>query len=230
MWNDWTPATCLPDHCFCEALREGAIRQPANCWSSLAFCAAGVWMLAEARRQPQGRGLSGLESVCFALASIFLGATSAFYHASLTFLGQWLDVQSMYLLAFAAVAVNVDALRPGQPPRFLWLYLGANVVLGVLLLTVPAFRRYAFAGAILAVLLTEWSLRARKLRDWPLRPLFTSAAVMAAAFGIWILDLTHIACAPDSLLQGHAVWHVMGAVAALFLWRYFRGESAPATA
>ena len=26
VWEGWRPATCMPDHCFCEQVRDGAIR------------------------------------------------------------------------------------------------------------------------------------------------------------------------------------------------------------
>jgi len=32
----------MPDGCFCEAMRQGAIAQPANFWSSFAFVAAAI--------------------------------------------------------------------------------------------------------------------------------------------------------------------------------------------
>ncbi len=223
MWDAWTPATCWPDHCFCEAVRDGLVRQPANTWSSLAFCVGGVVMAIELVRRRESRGLSPFEAACFALASFFVGAGSAFYHASLTFFGQWLDVESMYLLVLVAFAVNVDALRPRAPKRFLAVYVGVNLLLGALLVWVPLLRRFAFAFVVLSVVLTDVLLRRRGLRAWPLAPLGTAAGVMALAFGIWILDTTHVLCVPTSLLQGHAAWHVLGAVATYFLWRYFRG-------
>ena len=44
---------------------------------------------------------------------------------------------------------------------------------------------------------------------------------MAVAFVIWILDFTRTVCAPASWLQGHAVWHILGAAAAWYLFRYY---------
>ena len=223
MWEQWSPATCWPDSCFCEGVRDGLIRQPANTWSSLAFCLAGLVMAVELVRRRESRGFAPVEAACFALAAVLVGSTSAFYHASLSFVGQWLDVQSMYLLILAAFAVNLDALRPHEPRRFLLVYGVVNLLLGLLLVWVPVLRRFAFAGVVLSVLVTEVLLRRRGLRDWRLGPLVTAAGVMAVAFGIWILDTTRVLCAPDSLVQGHAVWHVLGAVSTFFLWRYFRG-------
>lgn len=219
-WDDWAPATCLPDHCFCERVHDGLMRQPSNAWSSLGFCVAALVIASEQLRRP-AKALTHAEAICFAVAVFLVGVTSFFYHASLSFFGQWLDVQSMYLLAMLAVAVNVDALRPGKPRRFWATYLGSNVVLGVLLLLVPAVRRYAFGLALGGILVLEVVLRRQKLRDWPLAMLGGSAGVQAVAFGIWGLDLSHTVCDPDFALQGHAVWHLLGAVASWLLWRYF---------
>ncbi len=223
MWEDFAPASCLPDHCFCEAVHEGWVRQPSNAWSSLTFCVAAAAMAVQLSRLGPGR-LRAVEAWCFAVAVFLLGVTSFAYHASLTFLGQWLDVQSMYLLVLTCVAVNADALRPGRAPRFVPVYVVSNVALGVLLYTAAPLRRYAFALAILGILLTEVLLRRKKLRDWPLASLGGAAAAQGVAFGIWILDITKTVCFPWSPVQGHAIWHALGAVATWLLWRYYRGR------
>lgn len=220
MWEGWQLATCMPDDCFCEAVRDGAVRQPSNTWSSLTFCVAALAMLPALLKRQTGR-LSTLEGWLFALAVFFVGATSAFYHASLSFLGQTLDVQSMYLVVVLALAVNLDDLHPGKPKRFVVVYFGLNLVFGVLLVLVPAFRRHAFGGVIVAVLATEVLLRRAKLRDWKLAPLVAAAALQGIAFAIWNLDRTHVVCEPHHWLQGHAVWHTLGAAASFALWRYF---------
>jgi hypothetical protein len=35
---------------------------------------------------------------------------------------------------------------------------------------------------------------------------------------IWVLDITRIACQPTAIIQGHAVWHVLGAAASASLY------------
>ncbi len=57
----------MPDSCFCEAIRAGAIAQPANFWSSFAFVLAGL-LLWERR--------------LFAATLMLVGVGSAYYHAS----------------------------------------------------------------------------------------------------------------------------------------------------
>ena len=54
---------------------------------------------------------------------------------------------------------------------------------------------------------------------------FASAGALALAFAIWNLakDGSSL-CHPDSLLQGHAAWHLLCAVAAYALYRLYASE------
>ena len=54
--------------------------------------------------------------------------------------------------------------------------------------------------------------------------LWRALAIFAAAFASWILDITKTACAPDSIVQGHAIWHLLGAASAYCLYLYFKSE------
>jgi len=65
----------------------------------------------------------------------------------------------MYLVVLLALMVNLEALRRPVRSRALGLYLAANVALGVLLVTVPAVRRYAFGLAIRAGQVVELGWR-----------------------------------------------------------------------
>jgi hypothetical protein len=50
--------------------------------------------------------------------------------------------------------------------------------------------------------------------------------IKAAAFTIWNLDQHGVVCAPQSLLQGHAVWHLLGAGSLWLTFLYYRSEEA----
>jgi hypothetical protein len=76
---------------------------------------------------------------------------------------------------------------------------------------------YAVAGF---VAVTEVTRRARRVAWTPPRRVAYRAALAAAAAGAacWWLGRTQSPwCDPDSLLQGHAAWHLLGA-AALACW------------
>src|SRR5690606_4644670 len=52
---------------------------------------------------------------------------------------------------------------------------------------------------------------------------YASLASILTAFVIWNVTKTWL-CDPRSIIQGHAIWHILGAVAAYFLYRYYASE------
>ena len=86
---------------FCEAARDGWLKQPANALSNLGFVVAGLvigW-------QAPGRPLrfAGL-ATAYACVVVLLGPASAAMHATQSALGGRLDMTSMYLVSSFAAA------------------------------------------------------------------------------------------------------------------------------
>ncbi|MBL0171432.1 MAG: ceramidase domain-containing protein [Gemmatimonadaceae bacterium] len=214
-WTGWREASCMPDRCFCEAAQAGAVRQPANTVSSGAFLIVALLVVHRSRDAAAWR---------FAAATLLVGVGSAFFHASLTFWGQTADVLGMYLVATFLLLESLSRRRTWTAARQNTLYLVVNVALLALLVGLPALRRYAFGALVLAIVWSEWTNRRRGVLTAPLRLFATAIGVLAFGFGVWILDITHLLCAPTSLWQGHALWHVCGAVSAWLAYRYMGDE------
>jgi hypothetical protein len=188
-WDGFQPASCLP-HCFCEAVRAGAIKQPANTWSNLGFVFVGGLVVGAGRDR------------AFGWAIVFLGPASMALHATLTLGGQWIDVVSMYLVPTLLVARNVRAP--------LWAYVVVNGALGGVMWVWPGTRRWLFVGLLVVLVASELKV------PRPRRLLALAAAAFASAATAWALDMTGTVCAPESWLQGHALWH-LGCAAAVGL-------------
>jgi dihydroceramidase len=218
----WGAASCMPNHCFCENIRRGGIGQPANTWSSLAFVLAGFWILGS--DGPTRRGMAPVHRIVLGVAVVLIGYGSAFYHATLSFAGQFADVFGMYLLAVFIILYAWSRLRRLNGAVVVALYCGINLVLACLLIFMPELRRYAFGLLILTGLALE--LRVRRTEGAAIETRWLAAAVLVLTLGFtaWVLDITRVACSPGSLLQGHAVWHLAGAAASLLLFRYYASE------
>jgi hypothetical protein len=227
-WADWKPATCMPDWCFCEAQRSGIITQPANTWSSLGFVFVGLLILSQ--RYPHTKPASAFSSthaLVYSLATIFIGLGSTFYHASLTFLGQFFDVMGMYLLAGFILLYNLSRTKFISSFAFVLLYAALNLVLAALLIILPELRRYLFAALILVAPALAYLPRGVTRDQTKRRYLRAAILTLLVAFVIFLLDLTKIFCRPESWLQGHALWHLGGALAAGLLYLHYRNEQSP---
>jgi hypothetical protein len=222
IWADWQPATCLKTGCFCEtANAHSPIRQTANTISSLAFVFSGMLMLTG---NQASKRFPSIYSMLMGIASIITGVGSAFYHASLTFIGQFFDVFGMFLLAAFALVYAWERIWNLRLTTTLSLYLAINLFLSWMQIAIPDTRRYAFAIVLIVALLFEYYFRINAKPQIEVRWLRIGIGLLAIAYMIWILDNTRIVCFEHSLLQGHAVWHILGAVSVLFLHRYYVSE------
>lgn len=216
VWGGLTAGDCTE---YCEAsLRCGAlatraaIQQPANTWSNLAFYFVGV--LALARGWTPG-------SVAFAFSCLLLGTGSLLFHATVTREFQWLDVAGMYV-ALAAVAARAVHDAFGVPWR--WTLPAFSLVSAALVafkwvlnttLVMVALAGIAAAGMV------------RTLRRGHGRAMaaLLPLGLIALGYGIRALDVGRVVCDPESLVQGHAIWHLLSAASLYAAWRFF--DAAP---
>jgi hypothetical protein len=221
-WTDWRQATCMPQ-CFCEAIGGNKLlRQPVNSLSSFAFVFVGVFVLILKQNTER---FPAIYKTIFGAAAVVIGVGSAFYHASLTFIGQFFDVLGMYLLAVFAFVYALERLFEFNRRTTLTFYFGLNLLLATMLIYVPETRRYLFGLVLIAGLIIE--IIARKTRKIFIETKWWNIglALFAIAFVIWIIDNKKIICDPNSVLQGHAIWHLLGAIAMLTLYAYYASEA-----
>jgi hypothetical protein len=235
-------AECLgaltPPKCFCERARSGLVAQPANTASNLGFVAVGLAIAAvvdrDRRRRAAGRAperpnpmtrdafLPGAYAVVVAL----LGPGSMALHASLTRWGGKLDVASMYVFAAFLVAYGVMQAAGWGRARFFALYAALTAALVASKLWTPIESDWIFGATLSAAALSDGATRrARPALRRDARWALASLVLFATAFAVWLPSQSGgLLCDPESLLQGHAVWHLLCALAAGALFLYLRSE------
>ena len=223
-WGIYPPATCLGTHCFCELPRTGdLLLQPANSWSSLGFVVVGGWISLRSGHD-RDSALGILPSLWLGLCVIIIGIGSLALHATLTLWGQFADVLGMYLFGSFVLVRALARWRGLGTAVAVFLYLAIAGTLIALLGIAPETRRWLFAVLLVAAIAAEWGL-ARRLRPGAQPDLFVAGlAANLLAFSLWIADQTLVLCDRGSLLQGHAAWHLLGAVAVACSYGYYRGE------
>ena len=208
---------------FCEASLCAWVRQPGNTWSNVGFLVAAffIWRATRAPRSHQLRGLA------WALAAMGIG--SAFFHASETLVGEWVDYAGMYVgTAFMLMVVVRRAFGSSRLTQALvfWGFTAAGM--STLLLD-DVFVRPTFMVANLLCPIFEIALFARRsTRAKSYRWLWAAYAVFLPAVALWRLDLNGMLCNPQNhVLSGHGMWHLLDALMFWFSFLYYRQFDSP---
>jgi len=234
------PDECIAlDDCYCEAIGPGIAAQPSNAWSNAGFVLIGLLVLADTRRRPgSGRMASDRRAAwLYGSVAIFLGVGSFAFHGSMRAWGGYIDVLSMHAFIAFVLAYDLDRVHRWSWRRFIGWYTGLLAMFALLIAWVPAEHgKTLFAAFVLVTLLVEAAVSYPALRPWskvqldPRRmPWFWSGlGLFVLANIIWNLSRTGaVWCDPASLLQGHAVWHLLTAASVGCFYLYFRDEGEP---
>ena len=197
--------------------------QPSNSYSSFAYVFVGCLIIILARSRDWISALHPWAAVILGVAAI-IGVGSVMLHATLTLWGQFFDVMGMYLVS-GFFLISALARWRGIPDRQAAIYYAAlSIVLIAILYALPEVRRWLFA-VVLLVAITLEILFARPLRPQVKLSFYIFGLIAnAIAFLIWNLDQNGQLCSPESLIQGHAIWHLLGALALWFAFLYYRSE------
>jgi len=224
-YSKFAAATCTATRCFCERPRLGAlILQPSDTWSAYGYVVAGFLMIVLARAPAWDSAFPRTAAAIFGVTAIMVGIGSVFLHATLTLWGQFLDVLGMYLVGSFLLVRAVARWRSIPDNIAILLYVALCVALTAVLIVEPEVRRWLFAVVLIAAILIELVF-ARPLRNGALVRLYLLGILAkAVAFSIWIMDQRGTLCAPDSIVQGHAIWHLLGALSIWLSFSYYRSE------
>ncbi len=235
VWAGMTASKSALTGEYCEFDNTAALfRQSMNTYSNLVYFFLGVclWQIArydagsrnkgDQNRLAQFPGLSWLVGGCF----IYLSFGSAFFHASLTWLGQRVDMNGTYGLTISLLLVALYHVFYGVK----WSGQARKVVVAGAALLVLALLEIALhvsSGILLpALILSIWALlivnyiQFRNERSAVLGLL--SVGLIIVAFYVRTLDVQKVGCDPYSWVQGHSVWHLLAGLSSFCTYAFFR--------
>jgi Ceramidase len=220
---------------YCELNQvDKFFHQTMNTYSNIVYFFFGILILQIAWEDYKNRELlnlnrlqqfpllSALVGFCF----IYLCFGSAFFHASLTWVGQRVDMNGTYGLTLTLLSVGFYhvfhkiELTNGQ--KNLW-------IIGLLILILAFFEIALMVSSstlipVLILLSTAFTgihyFQFRKERFISLGIL--SFVLIIIAIKIRTLDVQKVGCEPHSLYQGHAVWHLLTAMSSFCSYAFFR--------
>ena len=226
---------------FCEIERPGFIKQPANTFSNLAFILFGIVLAVQNFFGKFSKNHNLIQSNTvytniFSLGLILTGAGSFAFHGNYAFWGSFFDLFGMYFLAsfmltyalmrllkLSKIQFTIVFLVALTASSLAKIYLDNNIpVLGPLKVGEIIFGSYLLIGLSIELYFSFLkTVHVNKLF------IFLAMGITALSFAIWNLSYGpgSLLCNPSSLLQGHALWHILDATAAFFFFQYYVSEN-----
>jgi hypothetical protein len=166
-------------------------------------------------------------ATAYAVVVVLLGPGSMAMHATQTTLGGHLDMASMFLVASFAAAYALMRAVGRSPAFFAGVFVVALLACELVeripteLPVVMHAGNLIFGALLVLTIVVEVRLH-RRTQAGDVRWIIGAVAALVVAFVIWNLSKNGAPlCHPHSLLQGHAAWHVLCAVSAYCLYRYW---------
>jgi hypothetical protein len=235
VWGQMTVSQSAVKVEYCEFNNTDALfHQKMNTYSNLAYFFIGAFILLltlfdnrnkESALQNKLQSFSAL-SFFMAFCFVYLCFGSAFFHASLTLLGQRVDMNGTYSISIALLGISVYHLLPEKLliKSFKRGYIGSLIF--ILLLFVPLAPRVSSGKLIPVLVLTLTALQLvyfflhRKERYLFL--IILSFGLLIWAIKIRTMDVQKTNCDPYSWYQGHSLWHVLTALSSFLSYSFFR--------
>lgn len=233
LWNGMPLSKSAITVEYCEFNNpEAVFHQRMNTYSNLVYFFLGIAIIlfSKANFSPSKNrlknfpGLSVLLGSCF----IYLCFGSAFFHASLTWIGQRVDMNGTYSLSIVTLAIGIYSVFH----KVKLSDTGKRLLIISLIIIIVAFYeihlRISSSVLLPLFILSIWILtlinyfQFRKERYLSLAVL--SFVLIIAALKVRQLDVDKIGCDPNSIFQGHSLWHVMTGISSFCGYAFFRFE------
>jgi hypothetical protein len=196
----------------CERIRTGLLSQPVNAWSSFAYVVFGLWLVIRALRV---RSVETPIEIAYGAALASIGVGSVAFHGPVPPGAQLMHDVTIAAALGVIAARGAGALRGWTPRQVLIASAAAIIAIGAVMAVAPA------AGQVLAGVVGAGAVGSEVLlyrtgrRHLPSRVAGTLAAtvgILGVAAVVNVLGRTGgPLCDPESVVQGHAVWHVLTA-------------------
>lgn len=199
----------------CEAIADGFLAQPVNALSSFAYIVAGLWLVV---RASLSRGAETSTQIVFGLALAGVGVGSVAFHGPMPPGAQLVHDLTIATVFAVILTRGIGSLWPRPEPSFLKSFAVITAIAGAVMALSPG-AGLALLGLIgvaaVAIEITVFRTGTRgPLPAGRAHRLAAIVALVAVAGLFQLLGRTGgPLCHPDSILQGHAAWHVLTATA-----------------
>ena len=214
IWSGWKTASCYPDKCQCEAVRDALIRQPSSFLSSFAYILAAFAIYRSVSQKSLALRL--WTGVCF-----MMGISSLLGHASFVKVFLAMDFASIVMVLSFFAVLNLLQLLKLSTPKIIIVFV---IYYAGLYSAMLSMNKWGNIGMCLLIFFFSlgYMIREMGFQFFKSRTLQLSLFILMISFGLFVIDENHIGCEPFSLFQWHSLWHIGTAIAMFYYgrWRF----------
>lgn len=207
--------------------------QVMNTYTNLAYFFFGVLVLQIGINDLKNKALISMNrlekfpalSMLMGICLIYLSFGSAFFHASLTYLSQRVDMNGTYSISIVLLGIALHHLfhpKFNENLKKAWIFFLIFVIVCFVQvhLMIPSGKLLPALILIQTVLVLIIYFQNRKEKSFILAT--SSLFLMIIAVKIRELDVQKVGCDPYSLYQGHSLWHLLTALSSFCGYAFFR--------
>ena len=167
-------------------------------------------------------------SCFFGVCLIYLSIGSAFFHASLTWIGQRIDMNATYSICIVLIGISYYRLliKENASNQFKRIFVGCLFLIILLFIQIHLLisSLYLLPFLILLIICGTVLNYLQNKPNFNISLAILSLLLMIGAFILRTMDVQKIACDPTSVYQGHALWHFFTGMSAFLLYWFYRSE------
>ena len=210
-------------------------RQSINTYSNLAYFFLGMIVVLisfyDKKDKTENKNLVQqfpFISCFFGVCLIYLSIGSAFFHASLTWIGQRIDMNATYSICIVLIGISYYRLliKENASNQFKRIFVGCLflIILLFILIHLLISSLYLLPFLILLIICGTVLNYLQNKPNFNISFAILSLLLMIGAFILRTMDVQKIACDPTSVYQGHALWHFFTGMSAFLLYWFYRSE------
>jgi len=165
-------------------------------------------------------------SVLFGFCLIYLSFGSAFFHASLTYLGQRVDMNGTYSISIVLFGIALyyvfNKFEFSNQVKKVWIIFLILIVLAFIKIALLISSTKFLSGIILIQTLLVLIIYLQNRKEKSLILAISGLVLMIIAVRIRTLDVQKVGCDPHSFFQGHSIWHLLTALSSFTSYAFFR--------
>jgi hypothetical protein len=224
---------------FCEAAREGLIKQPVNTISNFSLAIFGLLAAYQLDQNKFSGNINALTQTNFfpkflCILIVLISPGSMAMHATETYWGGYFDMLSMYLIAALMFSYGLERFFHLNKIQFILVFAAVLIVCHIFHFPLEKYEfpfikhagSFIFGVFIVSAMIIEVLNHFINKTDVKIKWALYTSLTFAVALLIWFTGRNdHPWCHPYSFIQAHAIWHILDATALYFLFRFYASEN-----